>query len=405
MATQARGPSFSYYVRRPYQQVDQPPNLPLGPFPKAAPFVQQHLSTDVTWPRKWAQDFYWSGTTTRGIPTQPPLQIQFRAPLLSPNYLRARLQPDLVPNNLPALYKIITGSPPFIPPTFQEIYRKADRDFQQLQALSYLPGPISEPFFSVDFPITFRAREKAQDFFFQSNAIPQAAPFYQSDWPLFIRARSPHFDFYWAGTTTQGIPGRTPNIPVEQITPMPKKWVQDFYWSGNTTRTIPPAPSPFTASIEVPAILTRKREQYSESYSSPEVLLKTPIFAPFYQTEWQEIYSRFRPNFFDVSLNYSLYPGLPIAVTGLIMPNVVGLNLWEALDALQVAGILVPAKIGYFGTFPVTVYWVAQLPPTPVDLAQDFIVCGQSLAPGTPATVNEAITLNVYEPPTGVVFP
>jgi hypothetical protein len=383
--------------------VDQPPNLPLGPFPKARPFVQEHLSTDVTWPRKWAQDFYWSGTTTRGIPTQPALAIEFRGAVLSPNYPKARLQPDHVPNNLLAL--LVAVKPPFVPPTFQEIYRKADRDFQQLQALSYLPGPVSEPFFSVDLPITFRAPDKAQDFFFQSNAIPQAAPFYQSDWPLFARSKQPHFDYTYSGITTRGIPGRTPIVPSEWPIPMPKRWVQDFYWSGNTTRTIPPAPAPFKTSIEYPSILIRRREQYSESYSSPEVLLKTPIYAPFYQTEWQEIYTRSRPNFLDVSLNYSLYPGLPITITGLIMPNVVGLNLWEALDALQVAGILVPSKIGYFGTFPVSVDWISQLPPTPVDLAQDFIVCAQSVAPGAAATVNQAITLSVYEPPTGVVFP
>ena len=76
MATQARGPSFSYYVRRPYQQVDQPPNLPLGPFPKVPPFIAREEGNDTQFRKKWAQDFYWAGTTTQGIPAQPVQQVQ-----------------------------------------------------------------------------------------------------------------------------------------------------------------------------------------------------------------------------------------------------------------------------------------------------------------------------------------
>ena len=188
---------------------------------------------------------------------------------------------------------------------------------------------------------------------------------------------------------------------------MPRKWVQDFEWAGVTTRVIPPAPFPFVASIDFPAILARKKDQYSESYASPEVLLTTIVYPPFFQTEWQEIFTRARPVFFDGYLNWALYPGLaPATPTGLVMPNLVGLNIWEAMALLQSVGIFVPSAIGYFGTFPISVQWIpVPVPPSPYDLKQDFIVTAQSLAAGLRAQVNQAIMLTVYEPAVGVAFP
>jgi hypothetical protein len=84
------------------------------------------------------------------------------------------------------------------------------------------------------------------------------------------------------------------------------------------------------------------------------------------------------------------------------MPNLAGLNLWEALDVLQKAGILVPSAIGYFGTYPVTVVWQKG---TPLAIAQDFIVIAQSIGVGASPGINPPIVLTVWEPPTSVSFP
>ena len=81
-----------------------------------------------------------------------------------------------------------------------------------------------------------------------------------------------------------------------------------------------------------------------------------------------------------------------------LMPNLVGLPLQEALWVLQQTGFLVPAAIGYFGTYPVTVVWKA------AD-TNHGIVTAQSLPAGLPAGINQPITLTVNDYPTGVAFP
>jgi beta-lactam-binding protein with PASTA domain len=80
------------------------------------------------------------------------------------------------------------------------------------------------------------------------------------------------------------------------------------------------------------------------------------------------------------------------------MPQVVGLEYGTAQASLQAAGVLVPANLGYFGTFPITAKWQkSALPP--------LTVLTQSVAQGAVVAANTAITLGISQPPMGVVFP
>jgi len=80
------------------------------------------------------------------------------------------------------------------------------------------------------------------------------------------------------------------------------------------------------------------------------------------------------------------------------MPNVVGLNYAEAEAALETAGVLVPNSIGYFGTWPITAKWQSS-PSKPTT------VLAQSPNSGATVAANSAVTLNLAEFPTGVVYP
>jgi beta-lactam-binding protein with PASTA domain len=80
------------------------------------------------------------------------------------------------------------------------------------------------------------------------------------------------------------------------------------------------------------------------------------------------------------------------------MPYVVGLEIYEVILILQQVGIFVPASLGYFGTFPITIIWKrsSQLPGT---------VLAQLPQPGTFVPANGPVTLTVAEFPIGVAFP
>ena len=80
------------------------------------------------------------------------------------------------------------------------------------------------------------------------------------------------------------------------------------------------------------------------------------------------------------------------------VPDITGLIIWEGLQRLEQAGVLVPASIGYFGTYPVSVRWV------PSSVERGFII-SQSLAPGFFVKPNSPITLTVSEFAMAVVFP
>jgi beta-lactam-binding protein with PASTA domain len=87
-----------------------------------------------------------------------------------------------------------------------------------------------------------------------------------------------------------------------------------------------------------------------------------------------------------------------ISTSAPTMPFLVGLELYEAIEVLQAVGIYVPSKIGYFGTFPISVIWQksTQFPGT---------VLAQSIPFGQTVTVNFPITLTVSEYPVAVAFP
>lgn len=80
------------------------------------------------------------------------------------------------------------------------------------------------------------------------------------------------------------------------------------------------------------------------------------------------------------------------------MPNVVGLELYTAQANLQVAGVLVPADIGYFGTWPITALWQKSTQPK-------FTVLSQSVAQGATVLENAPLTLGVAQPRTSVAYP
>lgn len=250
MANVLREPTFVPIQRRPYVQVDQPPNLAANFFPKVAPFTAREDMPDRFWPRPPVQDFAVSGATTRGIPAQPSQPRIIRSPTYAPIFPRPYLQQEQLQSLV--LKTLTAASPPFRPPQFPEIFRRNIGDFYGFEVQGYLQGPVGAPFIPVEFPTPMRARSTPQDFTFASSAIPPPAPFSQDDWPIPIRVRALHQDFWWTGITTRGIPAGV-NAPFKQ-----SDW-----------------PDP-----------RRKADQYSDVYSSPHLLLVTPILRPFSQSEW-----------------------------------------------------------------------------------------------------------------------
>ena len=249
MATILREATQVQYQRRAYLQVDPVPNLPTTFFPKIAPFRNQSTQPERFWPRPPVQDFELAGTTTRGIPSRPRDPNIFRAPLLTSSYPRSVQQPEQISSLL--LKTLVQGAPPFRTAELPNIFRRATSDLG-FEGQGYLQGPSSFPFIPVEFPTPMRARATPQDFIFASTGISPLAPFNQDDWPIPIRLRGHHQDFWWAGVTTRGIP------------------------SGVAT--------PF-AQNDWPT-LQRPRIAYSDSYSSPQILLVTPVLRPFSQSDW-----------------------------------------------------------------------------------------------------------------------
>lgn len=80
------------------------------------------------------------------------------------------------------------------------------------------------------------------------------------------------------------------------------------------------------------------------------------------------------------------------------MPNITGQLLDDALLILQQVGVLKPQALGYFGTYPISVDWIASSAPPSTVLAQ-------SISPGSTFTVNMPITLTCSEFPISVAFP
>lgn len=80
------------------------------------------------------------------------------------------------------------------------------------------------------------------------------------------------------------------------------------------------------------------------------------------------------------------------------MPTLVGLEYAAAQLALQVAGIFVPASLGYFGTFPISIRWQrSAMPPS--------TVLGQAPTAGNYVAPNDPVVLTCAEFPVSVAFP
>jgi hypothetical protein len=84
-------------------------------------------------------------------------------------------------------------------------------------------------------------------------------------------------------------------------------------------------------------------------------------------------------------------------------PNLIGLPLAMAQQALEQSGALNPVALGYFGTWPITILWQSAGPQGA--LMEPGIVTGQLPAPFTAITVNAPIVLTVTEAPVSVATP
>jgi len=275
MATIRRHPFKLDQYRRPYLQVDPVPNLPTTFFPKLKPFTSDSLSQpDRFWPKPPVQDYIQNSAQALGIPVKARDPNIFRTPTrieyFRPPYHQIEQTQSLV------LKTLVASVAPFKPPSFPEVYRRADRDFLQMEALSYLPGPVIAPYIPVDFPTPMRARATPQDFTFSSTGIQPLAPFNQVDWPIPLKLRLHHQDFWWTGITTRGIPAGVA-APFQQDDwpiPLRPKWAQ------------------------------------AESYDSPHILLITPILRPFSQQEWVNP-TRFKPIAIDWPWSGPTTRGIP----------------------------------------------------------------------------------------------
>lgn len=90
-----------------------------------------------------------------------------------------------------------------------------------------------------------------------------------------------------------------------------------------------------------------------------------------------------------------------------VMPNLLGLGLWGAIESLEQAGIVNTNTLGYFGTWPVSVTWVKPTGGDPFLLptATPGTVIGQSINPGVSVPTNSPIQLSVVQYPVGVSYP
>lgn len=100
---------------------------------------------------------------------------------------------------------------------------------------------------------------------------------------------------------------------------------------------------------------------------------------------------------FGQTAAFSLGQFFPVLLQG-GYPNLAGMLLEEAIQQLESSGAVVPASIGYFGTWPVSAIWVpSQSPP--------FVVIAQSIPPTAPIIANQPVTLTVSQPPESVAYP
>lgn len=390
MATILREASFApYQVRRYFPQVDPVPNLLLA-LTRVAPFRSNESLLNRVEPRKWAQDFQQPNFQTQGIPVPAVDPRIFRTPLISPIFPRRYVMPEQVVNPTITLYKIAAAVPPFTMEQFPEVYRKPWGDILGGEYQSFLPGPASLPYFPVEFPTPMRARANPQDFFFQTTGIQPAAPFNQDDWPEIYRKRYIHQSFEWSGATTRGIPTGI-NAPFSQnewpISYRPKQTFHEV--PPNTTLKGLPQAFPFFQDEWVTPI--RARQVPSDSYSSPEIVLTTVVPKPFAQTDWPPLPTRARStpqsDFYFEAWNTFYRPTVPSGT--IAMPNLIGINFYEAAEILQALGIYIPKTIYFAQSSQITIKWARS------NQYRGGIVIAQSIASGNLTSRGAPITLTL----------
>lgn len=390
MATILRDATFApYQARRLYPQVDPVPNLLLA-LTRVAPFRANEALPNRVEPRKWAQDFQQPNFQTQGIPGLARDPRIFRTPLITPIFPRRYPMPEQVINPITTLYKIAAAVPPFTLEQFPEVYRKPWGDILGMEGQAFLPGPASLPYFPVEFPTPMRARATPQDFFFQTTGIQAPAPFSQDDWPEIYRKRYFHQSFEWSGAQTRGIPSGI-NTPFSQnewpITPPVRQTFHDI--PPNTTLRGLPQPFPFFQDEWVTPL--RARQVPSDSYASPQILLTTQVLKPFAQTDWPELPRRRRTNpisdFYFEAWNTIYHPTVP---TGTIaMPNLIGINFYEAIEILQFAGIYKPITFYFQQTSQIKVIWQKSTQ------YRGGVVIAQSVLPGNLVAAGQPLTLTI----------
>lgn len=390
MATILRQPTYApYQVRRIYPQIDPVPNLLLA-LTRVAPFRSNEALPSRVEPRKWAQDFQQPNFQTQGIPGLARDPRIFRTPLITPIFPRRYPMPEQVINPIITLYKIAAAVPPFTIEQFPEIYRKPWGDSLGSEDQSFLPGPAALPYFPAEFPTPMRARANPQDFFFQTTGIQAPAPFNQDDWPEIHKKRYVNQSFELSGAITRGIPTGV-NTPFSQAEwPILFRRKETFHEiPPNTTLKGLPQPFPFFQSEWVTPI--RARQFPAESYQSPQIVLTTPVLRPFAQTDWPPLPRRARStpisDFYFEAWNTLYKPTVP---TGTIaMPNLIGINFYEAIEILQAAGIYIPQTIYFAQSSQITVKWQRS------SQYRGGIVIAQSISAGNLTSKGAPITLTL----------
>jgi hypothetical protein len=388
--------SAPYQAKRPFPQVDPVPNLLLVLLSTVPPFRSNEALPARVEPRKWAQDFQQPNFQTQGIPIPAVQGRVFRAPLINSIIGRARLQPDLFPNLVATLYKLNVPVPPLLPVMGPEVYRRTDRDFMSFESLSYLPGPVIQPYIPVEFPTPMRARGLPQDFFGTSSNIPPLAPFNQDDWPDVYRKKYLNYGFEWTGVTTRGIPTGVNTPFAQREWPIILRLKQAFHdIPPNTTLRGLPQVFPFFQTEWVTP--RRARDFPGESYASPHIVLITPVVRPFAQTDWPELPTRRRStpwaDFYFEAWNTFYRPTVPPGT--IAMPNLIGMNFYEAIKVLQQAGIYLPITLYFQQTSQIKIVWVH------VKNSRGGIVIDQSVAAGNLVKPGQPLTLTVSSFPFG----
>lgn len=299
MANIILGGSFAPGLVRKVLQPDILPNIifTLTFASQTQPIGDQAIEVAL-YRKPYTQDFYLSGTNTRGIPSPPPFIQGFALP--NPErkpYQQLEQVPSLPVSILPKFGQV------FRLPLFTDVARPANtRDYLTFESVVYLPASVAPPFLPADLPTPMPAKRTPQDFSWQTLSLPPLPPFSQSDWPLHLRARSLLQDHTQGAIQNLGIPPATV-LPFNQ-----------YEWP----------------------LFRRKDERYGESYSSPHSLIVLKPPPPFFQTEWvTPLKARITPQ--DWPWSGTTTQGIPPVVVPVFGPGLNACNpMWSADGNFQI---------------------------------------------------------------------